>query len=51
MLDFVLNYPTIAATFALAGALAFAGLWKSAVAWHRERLGKSAPSKRGEPCG
>jgi hypothetical protein len=37
ILDFIVYYPTVTATLALAGGLALAGLWKSARAWLAER--------------
>jgi hypothetical protein len=40
IVDFVVYYPTVTATLALAGGLALAGAWKSARAWLAKRRGK-----------
>jgi hypothetical protein len=41
LFDFIVHYPTVTATFALAGGLAVAGAWMSVRAWLAERRRKS----------
>jgi hypothetical protein len=46
VLDFLVHYPTVVATFALAGAVTAIGTWRSIAAWYNRRRDITRDRKR-----